>query len=596
MSDEAVILKRVPDGAAFLERTGLGPWPSNDRMELAAQGWWVAPEQPGVVLAKYDAETLRAMVRKGWAMGPESAPSYPIGDTTDLARAVSAVGRGSGSHNEIRRHIIKNARRLGAMDAIPDNWNADGTMKAALADTLRAWVRYEATRQQEAAAMHEFLDPSGDGLCDICGLPEAAHTQPYAQEIGDKVTEGISSGVEAATADAPTGIPFRIPFLAATNHPTGDGRTMEHFDLAPLPWPFSAQFSLDEGHDGAVPVGKITEATLNESGVVSGLGEYMLTEDGIRAANLAAEGAMPGISINADEAYEMSIGEDGGRVYHSLRLRGATQCQIPAFVEACVEVSPEDVAAGVAAVAARGDVVAAQAEAIVASVAPKAWAPPAAWFDDPHLERVTPLTITDDGRVFGHLAEWGQCHTDYPGECVQPPVSATGYGFFNTGEIVCADGSRRAVGTLTFGAPHAPGHLSPTAAAEHYGNTATAGAYVTAGEDVHGIWLAGAILPDLTNLERAQIMAGSPSGDWRGVGGNLELVAALCVNAPAFPIRREQARLMVASGSCRSLILASVSAPAEVDPLAERVAAQERILASSGLLAQTADALLAGME
>ena len=80
-----------------------------------------------VVAAKYSADQLREMVRKGEALGPIDSPSYPIGDGEDLSAAVRAVGRGSGSHDAIRRHIIKRARALGMTDVIPDNWNADGT-------------------------------------------------------------------------------------------------------------------------------------------------------------------------------------------------------------------------------------------------------------------------------------------------------------------------------------------------------------------------------------------------------------------------------------------------------------------------------------
>ena len=79
-------------------------------------------------MAKYDAATLRKMAASGQAM-PDG--SYPIGDKEDLANAIRAVGRGAGSHDAIRRHIMKRAKALGAMDQIPDTWMADGSMKMA---------------------------------------------------------------------------------------------------------------------------------------------------------------------------------------------------------------------------------------------------------------------------------------------------------------------------------------------------------------------------------------------------------------------------------------------------------------------------------
>ena len=80
--------------------------------------------------AKYNADQMKSMLAKGHAMKNASGePSYPIADKADLAKAIKAVGRGKSSHDAIRRHIIKRARALGAMDMIPDNWKASGSNK-----------------------------------------------------------------------------------------------------------------------------------------------------------------------------------------------------------------------------------------------------------------------------------------------------------------------------------------------------------------------------------------------------------------------------------------------------------------------------------
>lgn len=76
--------------------------------------------------AKYTADDIKTMAKNGQAM---SDGSYPIGDRSDLVKAISAVGRGSGSHDAIRAHIMRRAKVLGLMDLIPDNWMADGSMK-----------------------------------------------------------------------------------------------------------------------------------------------------------------------------------------------------------------------------------------------------------------------------------------------------------------------------------------------------------------------------------------------------------------------------------------------------------------------------------
>ena len=65
--------------------------------------------------------------------------SYPIADAGDLEKAIHAVGRGGSSHNAIRAHIIQRARSLGASSKIPDNWNSDGSLKAAVKKMAELW-------------------------------------------------------------------------------------------------------------------------------------------------------------------------------------------------------------------------------------------------------------------------------------------------------------------------------------------------------------------------------------------------------------------------------------------------------------------------
>ena len=80
-------------------------------------------------------------------------------------------------------------------------------------------------------------------------------------------------------------------------------------------------------------------------------------------------------------------------------------------------------------------------EVITASAGPVA--PPAEWFAAPEFEEgdgrlqeiyskrgrregqfACPLTVMDDGRIFGHIAPWGVCHASFPGACITPPRSA----------------------------------------------------------------------------------------------------------------------------------------------------------------------------
>lgn len=163
--------------------------------------------------------------------------------------------------------------------------------------------------------------------------------------------------------------------------------------------------------------------------------------------------------------------------------------------------------------------------------------PPADWFEDPHLDGPTPLTITDDGRVFGHAATWGLCHTGLAGRCVTAPRSPSGYAYFMTGSIRTSDGTRRC-GQLTMSCGHAPLNADARAAAAHYdgGPGAVQWADVAAGEDAHGIWVAGAVRPGLSDRQLREASAQALSGDWRNIGGALELVAALSVPVPGYPV------------------------------------------------------------
>lgn len=212
--------------------------------------------------------------------------------------------------------------------------------------------------------------------------------------------------------------------------------------------------------------------------------------------------------------------------------------------------------------------------------------PPGAWFKNPALPGPTPLTVDKDGRVYGHLAIWGTCHTAYSGQCVEPPRSASNYAYFRTGSIITREGGEVAVGRITLDTLHAGRTLNATDTLAHYEHTGKAVADVVAGEDEFGIWIAGASRSNLSDSKMRSFRASPLSGDWRRIGGNLELVAALAVNSPGFPVTRPLG--LVASGVMQSLVASGVverpkkaKTKAVVEPLemsadaiAERVAIQ----------------------
>lgn len=200
--------------------------------------------------------------------------------------------------------------------------------------------------------------------------------------------------------------------------------------------------------------------------------------------------------------------------------------------------------------------------------------PPSEWFQDPKLQGVTPLTITADGRIYGHGATWDTCHTGFGNVCRTPPREGT-HDYYRLGEVLCKDGSRVACGTITLGTGHASTMgITAANAIEHYDNTGTAVADVVSGEDDHGIWLAGAVRPGVTAQQIRTLMGAKLSGDWRKIQGKLRLVAMLAVNTPGFPIPRLSTG--VQNGHQFSLVAAGlVPDQAELDAAREREAVAE---------------------
>lgn len=199
--------------------------------------------------------------------------------------------------------------------------------------------------------------------------------------------------------------------------------------------------------------------------------------------------------------------------------------------------------------------------------------PPASAFQDPKLPGPTPLTVTADGRVYGHLAAWGTCHTAFPNTCVVPPKSKRQYAYFHTGAVDTDEGELP-VGRISIGGGHADTRHGFQAAAEHYDSTSTAAAFVRAGDDKYGIWLAGVLAP---GVQPNDLKPYPPSGDWRRIGGQLELVHALAVNSGGFP----QPRASMVAGAQMALVAAGMLAPALEDVPASTVSMDVAALVSS---------------
>lgn len=407
---------------------------------------------------------------------------------------------------------------------------------------------------------------------------------------------------------APAGDPVTEPapdgawegVIAREGEQTGDGRLIEDGALRwdELPIPLRVAFKDVGGHDGAEVCGRIETVERREGGDIYATGTFDLgSAVGTEAYRQVSEQMSNGISIDTDdvtfrimakadlvaadgEADAAPEADDEGRVHvatlsssdevtviESARLRAATLVAVPAFASARVyaagqapapaepaERDEDSDSEAFSASTAGADPL--NLDALIAAAVPTA--PPEAWFKDPGLTGPTALVIEEDGRVYGHIAAWGTCHIGQIGKCVEPPTSPSNYAYFRTGALQTAEGTSVAVGHLTMDTGHAGPRDSASQAAAHYDNTGYVFADVAAGEDAYGIWVAGSLRPGIP-AERVRIARSAPiSGDWRTIRGSLELVGALAVNVPGFPVPRPKG--LLASGEVKSLQASGVVA------------------------------------
>lgn len=338
------------------------------------------------------------------------------------------------------------------------------------------------------------------------------------------MADDTSSDVQVEDGDE-----FTVALLHE-DQPTIDGRT---FVPGTVEWrdpPLTLMYLTETTHDGhkGAKAGASITRVWRDGNTVYGAGRFSSGENGQELKTLIGEGVLNGVSSDVGGAtVEEELSEDG---VHSQRITGgkimgATVLPFPAFDDTRISV----VASGVPA------------------------QPPRVWFTNPELSSPTPLTVNDDGRVFGHAAIWNTCHIGKQGSCLTPPRSHTDYGYFHTGAVQTDDGEQVPVGVITLGTGHAGLTLNHRNAAEHYDHTGTAVADVVVGEDEHGVWVSGALRPDVTEGRLRSLRASALSGDWRPIRSALELVALLAVNTPGFPIPR--ARLAFAADTDDELAL-----------------------------------------
>lgn len=431
---------------------------------------------------------------------------------------------------------------------------------------------------------------------------EQSFVEGVQQEAVDSVFSYLSETDDAslvAGGSENVGGKFIIPVLIPEGIPSGDGRIFEKgaISVKDLPMPLLWQESTDKGHSGSVVVGRIDSVEpLESGGWGNAVGYFDTGKYGQEAERLVANRFLQGISADMDNfegsiEYEdedldsatetaVSDGEsptdlkDKAKktreiikndkiVVNQSRLIAATLVAKPAFSEAYITMADDQDLEEEVEEINDGEYEETQEDeegmiaSLVASAIPVT--PPRDWFSDPGLKAPTPITVDENGQVFGHIATWETNHIGLPGK-TRPPRSRSDYAYFRTGVVRTDDGTDVPVGQLTLAGGHAPLSAGAAQAVKHYDDTASAIADVAVGEDNHGIWVAGGLRPEARPEQIRALRASAPSGDWRPINGRLELVAICQVNVPGFPV----ARAMVSSGQVSALVAAGARPLAEL--------------------------------
>ena len=348
--------------------------------------------------------------------------------------------------------------------------------------------------------------------------------------------------------DQPAGEMFRTftdQPLAVLGELTTDARILaSDMDLTfrSMPMPLQWCEKNEGGHLNSTTVGVIESVRL-EDGKVLGSGYLLNLEASDHCAQLLSHGvASPsadlgsaewhytddrGSKLESNEAI-MEYLEAGGSPQRKItkgHMVGATLVPFPAIGSAKLELNSDRSTRDVG-------LVASAAEAFRPRVYDHVL------FENPQLTAPTSPTMDESGRIYGHLAVFGQCHRSVQSQCVMVPRSPSGYAHFHTSpSLRLDDGKHLPVGRLTVGTGHADPRLRPAPAAAHSDDTGACFALVRVGEDAHGVWFSGVAAPWATTEQIEQGLSSPLSGDWRNFGQGLDLIAALAVNTPGFAVQ-----------------------------------------------------------
>jgi hypothetical protein len=506
---------------------------------------------------------------------------YPIETAEDLDNAIAAVGRAGGpegteeDRNAVRRHIIKQAKRLGLEDKIPDTWNADGTL-----NTDKAATHADALQDElDGLLAGEDIDPpaqdySTSGMVALIPQNPAILTVPGGDPAEQMHLTMAYLGDEVDTWDPDVLAAVHQIAREFTDRDAEAERIRRDAVERGEPEPEVSSY-VSDFQRGPLTLTVFSHAVFNPNGD-NGFDPatvYLFDGGGDRDAIEFAHGGLLSRLNNAIGDVNMPQ-QHTPFIPHVTAGYGVPIDQLTYTGEIVFDRLRVAIGDDVTDYPLGGAHPGGQEPPVIMA---SAALPPASIFDNPKLAEPTPPTVRDDGTAYGHLACWGTCHIGFQGQCVTPPRSATDYAYFKVHSVraLADDGQPVAipVGYATIGTGHAGMRASASEAAAHYDNTGTAAFEINVGEDDHGIWFAGRLLPGLDEVTEHRARGTVFSGDWRTIRGQLELVAALGVNTPGFPVPRAR----VASGTPVAIVAAGAPRPAlrDPEPAGERITREE---------------------
>lgn len=429
--------------------------------------------------------------------------------------------------------------------------------------------------------MRYTIEQTDDGQWSVT-TPDGSNglypTYAEALAIGMPGMGSASDGLLPETWTSPIGIAFSTKLPGGRDF-TSCAWSWRDPSVSLVPLMLLTETSMG-GHLGAQLAGYV-ETFTQGNGTVQAQGRFYDSETGAQARDLLLGGRAFGVSVDPSEKVDVTedftctqtddegfcIDGDLSMVFNAYEIAGLTMCPIPGFENAAItlaggEAFVDGLVMGIQKGPAAISLVRASSREVttlsIPTIPPREWmtleepAPGTPFLDgvgdDVLIEQTDragnvqgfacPLTIRDDGLVYGHLTYWGQCHTGNPwgpNACASAQPSKNDYRDFHaSGEVICDDGTHIPTGQLVVGCEHSDS-FTVAGVRDHLAHAGMGWASVHVVDGQFGPWLCGVLRPDLTENQVRILRSLSLSGEWVG-----ELGGILAVNASGLPVQRER--------------------------------------------------------